>query len=495
MRRTRDQDIEMLGMDLCATWSAVQSLLDALQAVCWSARVLVVCDEHHHAAVEAAWGNGTDSAFSDAAFALVLTGTPIRTDGAQSVWLAYDEAGAIDHPEAGTYTLTYGEAVDLGYCRPVTFHRHEGKFTVDLEGGEEIHVSGHQPAELTPELKRMPGLQRVLDFYRLACTAQFQTDGRTPRLDGYQATMVEWAGAKLSELRHRMANAGGLVIVPNIKMAEYMATLIELIEGERPILVHSQMPNAESKIRAFRNTDKRWIVSVAMISEGVDIKRLRVLIYLPNGLTELAFRQAIGRVVRTVGPADDTRAYVVIPSFETFEAYARRVEEEMPASTVEQTGEAGSRRKRCPACHAENEFSETTCHGCGHHFPAVGQGRLKSCPSCGALTSKSAASCQSCGAPFSGRFTLTLDEALRTGTIVRGMDLTEEEVLCERRSSRLVISNSCAFCGFYPKRASHVSRASLSGDDHRCLNSSARLLSVPRPWPRGSRFSAKAHGF
>jgi superfamily II DNA or RNA helicase len=60
-----------------------------------------------------------------------------------------------------------------------------------------------------------------------------------------------------------------------------MATLVELIEGERPILVHSQLPNAESKIRAFRNTDKRWIVSVAMISEGVDIKRLRILIYLP----------------------------------------------------------------------------------------------------------------------------------------------------------------------------------------------------------------------
>src|SRR5262249_32168829 len=136
----------------------------------------------------------------------------------------------------------------------------------------------------------------------------------------------------------------GLVIAPNIAMAEFMAQLLELIEGERPILVHSQLPNAESKIRAFRNTDKRWIVSVAMISEGVDIKRLRVLIYLPNGLTELAFRQAVGRVVRTVGPADDTRAYVVMPSFGTFEAYARRVEEEMPASAVERTDE-GPRMK------------------------------------------------------------------------------------------------------------------------------------------------------
>jgi hypothetical protein len=31
-------------------------------------------------------------------------------------------------------------------------------------------------------------------------------------------------------------------------------------------------------------------------------------------------------------------------------------------------------------------------------------------------------------ASFSSRFVLTLDEALRTGAIVRGMDLTEEEV-------------------------------------------------------------------
>jgi hypothetical protein len=78
-----------------------------------------------------------------------------------------------------------------------------------------------------------------LNFYRLACTPQYQSDGRTPLLDGYQATMVEWAGSKLNELRQRMPDAGGLVIAPSIQMAEYVTTLIELIEGERPMLVHS----------------------------------------------------------------------------------------------------------------------------------------------------------------------------------------------------------------------------------------------------------------
>jgi superfamily II DNA or RNA helicase len=433
-----DADIDQLGIDVCATWASVQGLLDAFQAICRSQSTLVICDEHHHAAVEAAWGRGTDTAFATAKFAIVLTGTPIRTDGERSVWLAYDDTGAIDHPEDGTYTLTYGEAVDLGYCRPVTFHRHEGKFTVDLEGGAAVHISGHTPAVLTPDLKRIPGLQRVLEFYRLASTPQYEADGATPRLDGYQATMLESASNKLTELRYRMPEAGGLVIAPNIAMAEYMADLLERVEGDRPFLVHSQMPNAESKIKAFRNMDKRWIVSVAMISEGVDIKRLRVLVYLPSALTELAFRQAIGRVVRTAGPLDNTRAYVVIPSFDTFESYARRVEAEMPASAVEKAGGAQRRMKRCPICHCENDVSETTCTDCGHEFPASGQGRFKACHKCGALNPRAAETCQSCGEAFASDFVLTLDEALRTGAIIRGMDLDEEEVRLGEQIARPV---------------------------------------------------------
>jgi ribosomal protein L40E len=225
-----------------------------------------------------------------------------------------------------------------------------------------------------------------------------------------------------------MPDAGGLVIAPTIPMAEYIADLIEILEGERPFLVHSQMANAEAKIKAFRNVDKRWIVSVAMISEGVDIKRLRVLVYLPNALTELAFRQAIGRVVRTGGPFDDTRAYVVMPAFETFEAYARRVEAEMPASFNAKGSATGSRTKRCPKCHSENPLSATRCESCGEEFPVWGYAKFRSCPDCGALNPAFATTCQNCGASFSVNFVLTLDEALRTGAIVRGMDLDEEEV-------------------------------------------------------------------
>ncbi|TVR63755.1 MAG: RNA helicase [Candidatus Competibacteraceae bacterium] len=420
----RDGDLHGLGLDVCATWAAVQGLQDALQALCRASRVLVICDEHHHAAVQAAWGEGADSAFTDARFALVLTGTPIRSDGAESVWLPYDDAGAIDHPAGGTYTLTYGEAVDLGYCRPVTFHRHEGRFTVDLDDGQALQVSGQQPATLPRPLARIAGLQRALDFYRLACTPQYEADGRTPLTAGYQATMLEYANHKLDDLRLRLPNAGGLIIAPSIEMAEYLARLIERLDGEAPVLVHSQTPSPDLKIKTFKNTAKRWLVSVAMISEGVDIPRLRVLVYLPSALTELAFRQAIGRVVRTYGPDDDTRAYVVMPSFDTFERYARRVEEEMPAAV---RADREPHSKRCPACGQECALGAAACLSCGHEFP-VAPPRVKPCSACGALNPQSAATCQTCGASFSTGFTLSLDEALRTGAIVRGMDLDETEV-------------------------------------------------------------------
>lgn len=422
----RDGDIEGLGIDICATWAALQGLFDPLRKICSQNRTLVICDEHHHAAVRAAWGENTNGAFTDSKFAIILTGTPIRSDGAQSVWLAYDDEGEINHPEQGTYTLSYGDAVDLGYCRPATFHRHEGKFTVDLKDGECFKVSGHEEVKISPKLARVPGLKQAIDFYRLAKTPQFKGDSETPLPDSYQMSMLEYASAKLDETRNRMPNAGGLVIAPTIKMAEYMAQILEMIEGEAPQLVHSLNVNAESKIQAFKNTDKRWIVSVAMISEGVDIPRLRLLVYLPNALTELAFRQAIGRVVRTYGPGDDTRAYVVMPSFETFEAFARRVENEMSPSAAN-IGKSPT-TKICPRCHAECEKKDKACGECGYEFPAPNQARLKTCASCASLNPASATECHTCGEKFGTDFVISLDEALRNGAIVKGMDLDEDEV-------------------------------------------------------------------
>ena len=40
--------------------------------------------------------------------------------------------------------------------------------------------------------------------------------------------MLEWDIAKLQELKYRLPNAGGLVIAPNIPVAEHMASILEV---------------------------------------------------------------------------------------------------------------------------------------------------------------------------------------------------------------------------------------------------------------------------
>ena len=64
--------------------------------------------------------------------------------------------------------------------------------------------------------------------------------------------MLEWGIQKIDDLRLQMPDVGGLVIAPSIDIAEHMADLLEILEGERPFVVHNQVGNAEDKIKAFR---------------------------------------------------------------------------------------------------------------------------------------------------------------------------------------------------------------------------------------------------
>ena len=182
-----------------------------------------------------AWGLNADSAFAAAKHVLVLSGTPIRTDGSESVWLNYDPRGGIDHPRDGTFTLTYGEAVDLGYCRPITFARHDGNFSVQFQDGDTASVNGQGVTMEGDQLERLPSLKRAIDFIKLASTPIYEKDG-SPSLSSYPASMLECGIQKLDDMKLQMPKAGGQVIAPTIEMANYMADLLEMLEGVRLLL-------------------------------------------------------------------------------------------------------------------------------------------------------------------------------------------------------------------------------------------------------------------
>jgi superfamily II DNA or RNA helicase len=387
--------------DICATWSAISDLLPEMQAICQRSRVLVLCDEHHHAAISAAWGNGADDAFANASFVIALTGTPIRSDGNGMQWFDLTDDGNIRVPEGGCFTLTYRRAIEAGYCRPMVFHRHPGEFEVSLPGGASFIVRPNQKPECPDPLFANLVAQRCA-FSRMV---------RNP-LPAYHKSMLEWANRKLDELLVNapeaggLPNAGAMVAAPTIEMAEYFGKLIEEIEGQPPIVVHSRVPDAEQLIEAFRSGDKRWLVSVNMVSEGVDIPRLRVIINLSQAETELYFRQLGGRAIRSAGPNDCSRAYMIIPEIDSFVRFARNYEEEQGAIPPP----------------LQNPIAPS------RHRDGLGEAQNWTCNDCGALNPTGTSVCHNCGASPK-QFTFSIDQAVgdRDGVIARGVELSEQE--------------------------------------------------------------------
>ncbi len=434
MQKTTDLT-EDKGIDICCTWASVKNLLDGFQKICNEKRTLVICDEHHHAAVQAAWGVSADGAFKNAKYILILTGTPIRSDSEEPVWFTY-KGGQLNHPKDGMFTLTYGESIRLGYCRPIAFGRHEANFNIfDTKGGQKLGaVSGKGAKEIEEAVKGTYAekmLQESNRFYSCAITPVYNND-KTPDENSYQASMLREGIAKLEDRKNGLPVAGGLVIAPNIETAEYMGKLIEKLTNKKPVVVHTgpSCDNPGDEIERFdKVNDNDWIVSVDMIGEGVDIQRLRVLVYLPRARTELKFRQAMGRVVRKYeGIAeDDSSAYVVMPAFEIFDQYARRVMDEMPGEHLKPPKPT----KKCPSCETENKRESKKCisKSCDHEFP-TSETRFKKCKDdkCGALNPIGAKSCQECGEEFGVEFDIALTDVFREGGISGGFDISEEEM-------------------------------------------------------------------
>ena len=108
--------------------------------------------------------------------------------------------------------------------------------------------------------------------------------------------------------------AGGLVVAIDKEHAEKLADRLARITGERPDIVHSDAADASARIARFAAGSAPWLVSVLMVSEGVDVPRLRVGVYATTARTELFFRQVIGRFIRRTPVPKDQMSHVFLPS-------------------------------------------------------------------------------------------------------------------------------------------------------------------------------------
>ncbi len=281
----------------------------------WATKVptdtLVIVDEAHHLGEDLAWGTSFQRAFASAPRWLLLSGTPFRSDATPIPGVRYDHDGVV----VPDVSYTYAEAVAEGICRPVAFVTFDG--TLSWRSGEDVVESSFETVLSAREASRR---------YRTAISTELP--------EGLRRILKE-ANAKLGALRaegHR--DAGGLAVAADATHARRIAKLLGETTGRPPVVVLHTEARAARKLADFRSSREPWIVAVNMVSEGVDIPRLRVGVYATAAKTPLIFRQIVGRFVRTI-PTDRRSAsgtepsWLYLPADPTLRVHASEVETEL----------------------------------------------------------------------------------------------------------------------------------------------------------------------
>lgn len=266
-------------------------------------RTLAIFDEIHHAGDESTWGEALKKAFGMAHRRLLLSGTPFRTDNRPIPFVRYDENG-MSVSDAGIDLRT---AVAEGVVRSVKFEVLDGEATIDY--GKDVRTT---KISLTDEYDRNTVWRGL----------------REPGMD-WIASAMRKADNELTRIRKKMPNAAGIVYAASIEHAREYAKLISAISGERADVVHSESEVDPNKIiEEFAQSDRRWIVSVKMVSEGVDIPRAIVGVYASDIKTEMWFRQVVGRHVRKMDGDRGQTAKLFIPDHAELREIADRIQDE-----------------------------------------------------------------------------------------------------------------------------------------------------------------------
>ena len=253
----------------------------------------VILDEVHHAGDERAWGDGVRTAFAKAHRRLCLSGTPFRSDTASIPFVRYAETGVGGEAQPD-FTYGYADALrDGGVVRPVYFPRFDGLMEWSAPDGSVLSANFHDE------------LDKVGQSHRLRAALSLQGD--------WLSAVVGQAHERLLQIRTTHPNAGALAICIDQEHARDIARLIRTRFKVDAEVVVSDDPDASAKIARFAASERHWLVAVRMVSEGVDIPRLRVGVYASTVVTELFFRQAVGRFVRWTSGVPSQKAYVYLP--------------------------------------------------------------------------------------------------------------------------------------------------------------------------------------
>ena len=265
-------------------------------------RSIVILDEPHHLAASKAWGAGTKDLLKYVHRILLLSGTLFRHDAGTIPFVTYDKSGTL----APDFEYSYASGLQDQIVGPIYF---------PTFGGQTEWQFGKQ--------KDAVAFGEAASDRRLARQLNTAVESET-----WLGAVISAANAHLDQIREQDATAGGLIVAKSQAHARAVGKMVEQVSGTYPEISLSDIAKSDKAISDFASGQQKWIVAVKMISEGVDIPRLRIGVYASNILTELFFRQVVGRLVRTHRPFIAQDAYLYIPQHPVLLAYAESIAEE-----------------------------------------------------------------------------------------------------------------------------------------------------------------------
>jgi superfamily II DNA or RNA helicase len=266
------------------------SFSEYLKGYATEAQTLVILDEPHHLSKsdEAGWGDNAKRAFEFARYRLLLTGTPWRSDRTAIPFVTYEDVAGIGEVVHADFNYSYTDGLVDKIVRRVNFPLIDS--ATSFSRNKRVYSS--EMLEQVPKYLESDAVRTALD----------------PEVSEWLPTAMREAHDELLEMRKTDPRAAGLLVVSDTKDMDNIVAMVRTQTGCEPVVVHSNLERVDLErvdtdklIDKFRLSDAPWIIAVQMISEGVDIPRLRVGVYGTNIRTRLAFRQFVGRFLRVIG--------------------------------------------------------------------------------------------------------------------------------------------------------------------------------------------------
>ena len=335
---------------ICVTYSQLSRDSDLFVEVARRKSVLLIADEVHHADDKECYGRALEQLAEHAALRLALSGTPFNSSGGALAMCPsiedLDDTGRAVRRAKPLFTYGYGDAIRHRACRPAEFIK-------VLGSGISTYKS----------LANNATWQKVIDLAHAN-----KTDSIGPLLDPdgeFFIKMATDALSALSDMKQVDTKAGMLVVAKDKAHGARICALIESLcaanaewSKYQTLEIYNDTEKAHDRIKQLDRDSTDIVVTVRMISEGVDVKRLRVGLYATDYRTRMFFIQFVGRFIRWEDRLDDAQhARVVIPAHPDLILFAREIEQMIDQALIPGEDEGSGDKKD-----AQNEYLGTETH-------------------------------------------------------------------------------------------------------------------------------------